>query len=180
MKTLFVVCLIISFAGCISRPRENTRKDLREDQVEVQQQESDLKPQRDFVGDVVRIPFSNESGVLHVQANLNGSPLKFIFDSGASDVTISVTEASYLLKNDYLGKDDFTGQQNYMDANGDVNVGVTFLISEMKIGSALLKNVKASVVNSRTASNLLGQSALERFGKVSMDYVSNEIILEPK
>jgi len=50
----------------------------------------------------------------------------------------------------------------------------------MKFGSAILKNVNASIVNSRTASNLLGQSALERFGKVSIDYKMNKILLEPR
>jgi len=60
------------------------------------------------------------------------------------------------------------------------NFGVTFQIGEMKFGSAILKNVYASVVNSRTASNLLGQSALESFGKVPSDYKMNEILLEPR
>ena len=172
--------LVTSMFGCISRPREDVRGQNKREIVKDQLSGSTIQRPQDRISETIRIPFIHENGVLHVQASINGSPIKFVFDSGASDVTISVTEVSYLLKNDFLRKEDFTGQQNYVDANGDVNVGVTFNVSEMRLGPALLNDVNASVVNSHTASNLLGQSALERFGKVSIDYASNEIVLEPK
>ena len=177
MKSQLIFTIFLVLGGCISRPRDNQREFVREGRENSFEKDGGSNDQ---ISNQIRIPFINQNGVLYVQANVNGSPIKFVFDSGASDVTISVTEASYLLKNDYLNKSDFTGQQNYVDANGDVNVGVTFRINEMKLGSALLKNVNASVVNSRTASNLLGQSTLERFGKVSIDYKMNKILLEPR
>ena len=180
MRFLLALLLIQSLFGCVSRPRESQNRNRREENPEVKNNDLEAPRRNDNIDGAIQIPFTSLNGVLHIQAYINGSPIKFIFDSGASDVTISVTEASHLLKNDFLSREDFTGEQNYVDANGDVNVGVTFRIREMKMGSSLLRDVNASVVNSRTASNLLGQSALERFGRVSIDYQRQVIVLEPR
>ena len=42
------------------------------------------------------------SGVYEVACTINNLPLKFIFDTGASSVSISSVEASFMLKNGYL------------------------------------------------------------------------------
>lgn len=177
MRIFIWLHLFLSVYGCISRPRERTYNQRGRPDLNEQSQRSGSGNSSNRIRGNIRIPFSHENGVLHIRASINGSPIKFVFDSGASDVTISATEASHLLKNGFLNKDDFTGQQNYVDANGDVNVGVTFNIAELTLGEVKLSNVQASVVNSQTASNLLGQSALSRFGKVSIDYNTNEILL---
>jgi aspartyl protease family protein len=177
MKKLIWLFLFLSVYGCISKPRERTYNQNGRSDLNERSQRSESRNSSNRIRKLIEIPFFHENGVLHIRASINGSPIKFVFDSGASDVTISVTEASHLLKNGFLGKDDFTGKQNYVDANGDVNVGVTFNIAELTLGEVKLNSVQASVVNSKTASNLLGQSALARFGKVSIDYNNNEIIL---
>lgn len=50
-------------------------------------------------------------------------PLKFIFDTGASDVTISLTEALFMLKNGYLKETDFKVSVYYSIANGEIAEG---------------------------------------------------------
>ena len=47
------------------------------------------------------VEMSKEGGVYTVPCKVNGLPLKFIFDTGASDVSISLTEAIFMLKNGY-------------------------------------------------------------------------------
>jgi aspartyl protease family protein len=179
---MFIVYLflLVGLVSCISEPRSKHVNGRSSSESERNEGRSVRKHGRDLIGGAVRIPFFQDNGVLSVNASINGSPIKFIFDSGASDVTISLIEANHLFKNGILTKEDFTVSKNYIDANGDVNEGAGFMIDELKFGSALLRNIEASVVNSNSAPNLLGQSALERFGKVSIDYTERVIIVEPK
>ena len=45
------------------------------------------------------VPFTKESGVCKVKFDINGLPLHFVFDTGVSDVTISMVEATFMMKN---------------------------------------------------------------------------------
>lgn len=119
------------------------------------------------------VPFTKESGVCKVKCNVNGLPLHFIFDTGASDVTISMVEATFMMKNGYLSGSDVVGSQRYMDANGDVSVGTIINIKNVNFGGMELTNVRASVVRNQKAPLLLGQSVLGRLGKIEIDNSKN-------
>ena len=56
-----------------------------------------------------KIQMIKEGGVYSVPCKINGLPLKFVFDTGASDVSISLTEASFMLKNGFISKEDIGG-----------------------------------------------------------------------
>lgn len=118
---------------------------------------------------VNEIPFIKENGVYKVKCKINGLPLHFVFDTGASDVTISLVEATFMMKNDYLSGKDVVGSQRYMDANGDVNVGTVINLKEVIFGEQCLTNVRASVVRNQKAPLLLGQSVLGRLGRIEID-----------
>ena len=117
----------------------------------------------------VEIPFTKDGGVCKVKCNINGLPLHFIFDTGASDVSISSVEATFMLKNDYLKPSDITGRQNYMNANGDITEGTVINLKKVNFGGMELTNVKASVVRNQSAPLLLGQSVLSKLGKIEID-----------
>ena len=124
---------------------------------------------------ISEIPFTKESGVCKVKCKINGLPLHFVFDTGASDVTLSMVEATFMMKNDYLSGNDVVGSQRYMDANGDVTVGTVINLKEVTFGEHSLKNVRASVVRNQKAPLLLGQSVLGRLGKIEIDNSKNVI-----
>ena len=71
----------------------------------------------------VNIKMTKENGVYYVPCKINGLPLKFVFDTGASDVSISLTEAVFMLKNGYLDIDDIGESVALSIANGDVIEG---------------------------------------------------------
>ena len=123
------------------------------------------------------IPFTKENGVYKVKCNVNGLPLHFVFDTGASDVTISMVEATFMMKNGYLNGNDVVGSQRYMDANGDVSVGTIINLKDVNFGGQNLTNVRASVVRNQKAPLLLGQSVLGRLGKIEIDNAKNVIKL---
>ncbi len=124
---------------------------------------------------VVEVPFTKEGGVLKVKCTVNGLPLHFVFDTGASDLTMSTVEATFMLKNDYLGSADIVGRQNYMTANGDISEGTVVRLRNVRFAGLSLDNVSASIVSSQQAPLLLGQSVLNKLGKVEIDYAKRVI-----
>ncbi|MBQ7812073.1 MAG: TIGR02281 family clan AA aspartic protease [Bacteroidales bacterium] len=117
-------------------------------------------------------------GTYEVACSVNGLPLKMIFDTGASDVTISSVEASFMLKNGYLTDNDVKGKTRYMTASGDIHEGTVLKLKEVKLGDAVLKNIEASVVHSQKAPLLLGQSVLEKFGTITIDNVNSKLLIK--
>lgn len=118
---------------------------------------------------VSEVPFMKEGGVYKVKCEINKLPLHFIFDTGASDVSISNVEAAFMLKNNYLVANDFVGTQNYMNANGEISEGTVINLRSVDFAGLSLTNIKASVVKNQKAPLLLGQSVLGKLGKIEID-----------
>jgi clan AA aspartic protease (TIGR02281 family) len=136
---------------------------------EVEQESSD-EAIIEYTEKVVEVPFTRQGGVTQVKCTVNDLPLHFIFDTGAADVSISRVEATFMLKNEYLLPSDIVGKARYIDANGDISVGTVINIRKITFGGLELENVRASVVESDSAPLLLGQSVLNRLGKIEIDY----------
>lgn len=117
-------------------------------------------------------------GTFEIPCEINGLPLQMVFDTGASDVTISSVEANFMLKNEYLSEKDIKGKRYYQIASGQLSEGTVITLREVKIGDAVLKNVDASVVKSQKAPLLLGQSAMEKFGAITIDNTSNKLFIK--
>lgn len=125
-----------------------------------------------------KITMSKEGGVYTVPCKVNGLPLKFIFDTGASDVSISLTEALFMLKNGYLKKEDIGESVYYSIANGDVAKGTKLNIKEIEFAGLKLSNIEASIIHETTAPLLLGQSAISKLGRIQLD--GNELTILTK
>ena len=117
----------------------------------------------------VVIMMNKEGGIYTVPCKVNGLPLQFIFDTGASDVSISLTEAIFMLKNGYLDKEDIGEDIYFSIANGDVSKGTKINIKEVEFGGLKLYNISASIVHETSAPLLLGQSIIEKLGKIQID-----------
>ena len=115
------------------------------------------------------IQMEKVGGVFEVPCKVNGLTLKFIFDTGAGDVTISLTEALYMVKNGYLKEKDILGTETYQTADGSISEGTLINIRLIEFANYKLYNVKASVVHSLNAPLLLGQTALAQLGKFQFD-----------
>ena len=116
-------------------------------------------------------------GVYMMPCKVNDLRLRFIFDTGASDVSISLTEAMFMLKNGYLSENDFKGKEYYRIANGEIAEGTEIILRKVTIGDLELSNVKASVIHEMDAPLLLGQSALSKLGKIEFDYSNNTLTI---
>lgn len=115
------------------------------------------------------VPFTKENGICNVKCKINDLPLYFVFDTGASTVSLSMVEATFMMKNGYLDKKDVVGSQYFQDANGNVSEGTIINIRQVDFGGLKLENVRASVVRNQKAPLLLGQTVLGRLGKIEID-----------
>lgn len=112
-----------------------------------------------------------------ISCKVNGLPLDFIFDTGASSVTLSRKQAIFMLKNGYLSKNDILGSSSYQTASGDIALGTVIKLKKIEINGLVLKDVEASIINSDSAPLLLGQSALSRLGKIQIDYKNSTLTI---
>ena len=170
-KALLLIVAVMTIVSCQFRPRGGGERQRKKHDTE-----RTSRPRRN--GKPMKIKMERENGVLVVPVKVNGVQMSFIFDTGASDITISQTEAQFLAKQGLLTEKDIIGTQQYQIADGSMSEGTIILLREVKIGDRTINDVKASVIKSQNAPLLLGQTALSQFGKVSLDYKNGYIIFE--
>ncbi len=127
---------------------------------------------------VNKLDMEVENGVRYVWIEVNGIRLRFIFDTGASNICISPIEASVLYRQGTLKKEDILSTQYFQDATGRISEGTKINLRLIKIGNIELENVEATVIDNVNAPLLLGQTVLERFGSIEIDNDNNVIILK--
>lgn len=116
-----------------------------------------------------KIKMTLEGGVFTMPCEVNGLKMRFIFDTGASAVCISMTEALFMVKNGYLEEDDFIGVAQTRIANGDIDENMVINLKSIKIGHLTIKNVQAFISNTINAPLLLGQTVIRQLGSWTID-----------
>lgn len=118
------------------------------------------------------------NGVYKIPCKVNGIPMNFIFDTGASEVSISLTEAMFLVKQGLLTDNDIKEDVKYKLANGKIEEGTKIMLKQIEIKGLILENIEASVVHNLDAPLLLGLNAISKLGKVVLE--DNKLIIYPK
>ena len=117
----------------------------------------------------VKVTMEKHGNVYYVPGKVNGLSMKFIFDTGASNVCLSLTEAIFMLKNGYIKESDI-GEKGYSQiANGDVVENTKVILRNIEIGGITIKDVAVVISNSLDAPLLLGQSAIQKLGPIQLD-----------
>lgn len=172
---LFICWLTISFYSCKRPNRERSDRTYAIPKTQKNDVETYSTRQRTSSTEIEMV---HEGGVYKIPIEINGVSMNFIFDTGASIISISETEALYLIKQGKILEEDILGSVYYQDATGKISEGTQINLKSVRIGNNEVYNVKASVVHNLQAPLLLGQSALSRFGKVTIDYKKNTISFE--
>jgi len=175
LRIIIYIILSLVLSGCNGCSKSAQK--FRDNQENGTSSKRERKTRMKSKGKTV-IKMEKRNGVYYVPVELNGTKMDFIFDTGAGIISISETEATFLMKQGTLTKDDIKGTSKFSDANGDISEGTIINLKTVKIGDITLKNIEASVVHNEVAPLLLGQSAFEEFGKISIDYKKGEITLE--
>lgn len=173
---LYIFLTTFLITGC-KRPGEgNTNIQGPTITTPVPESDRDRPPRRVPGPNIVNM--TPMGGVYEIPVKINGSSMDFIFDTGASSISISELEALMLLKQGRLKEEDILGTMQFKDATGRISEGTTINLRSVVIGNREIRNVEASVVHNMEAPLLLGQSALGQFGKVTIDYKKNQLSFE--
>ncbi len=162
---LTVCCLITSCRHRHYRDQETEDKET----VSSRTDNDDYKETR-RIRRGTKVRMESNGGVYFVPITVNGLDLKFIFDTGASSICISSAEATVMVRQGQITREDILGQEQFQDATGGVSVGTIINLKTVEIGGIVLHDVEATVVDNIEAPLLLGQTALAKFGKISIDY----------
>ncbi|WP_411838990.1 TIGR02281 family clan AA aspartic protease [Paracoccus sp. ME4] len=122
-------------------------------------------PRQQVLEDGARIEIPlGRGGHFHLEALLNGTPVDFMVDTGATSVALSRDDAQAIGLD--LDRLNFSGVA--VTANGRVATAPV-TIGEFVIGDAVDRDVRAVVIDSDLPDSLLGMSYLRRFARVSFE-----------
>ncbi|WP_207679548.1 retropepsin-like aspartic protease family protein [Desulfonema magnum] len=97
------------------------------------------------------------NGHFYIRAFVNGIPVRFLADTGASDIVITRKAARRLGFN----TDELTFDRIYQTANG-MGRGASVRLRDMKVGELRLTNIRASVNEAPMNTSLLGMRFFNR------------------
>ena len=108
------------------------------------------------------VRMTKDGGVYHLPVKINDViELKFVVDTGASDVFIPADVAMTLIRAEAITDSDFRGKGAYQMADGSLSHNEKINLRSLKIGSQTIYNVEASIASAK-GMLLLGQSALSK------------------
>lgn len=123
------------------------------------------------------VPIEALDGAYVVPVLVNGVlPLKFIVDSGSTDVSIPAEVAWTLKKLGAMTGADFLGSKTYMLADGSKVSSEIYRLASLKIGGLVMQDVTVRI-SPEKSSLLLGQSFLRRLKSWSVDNAKQVMIL---
>ncbi|MEQ9693892.1 TIGR02281 family clan AA aspartic protease [Shimia sp. SDUM112013] len=110
-------------------------------------------------------------GHYHMTVEINGAPIRFIVDTGATQIVLNKADARR------IGMDPETLPYfgRAMTANGEVRTAPVRL-DEMRVGDIVDRNVPAQVNEGELGKSLLGMTYLQKFRQVTI--VDNTLILQ--
>ena len=161
-----------------------TELGIRQSSTEINNAPSAVMPpkqppseQADVTSGATIVPMVAESGTFVVPVRINDQiTLKFVIDSGASDVSVPADVVMTLLRTGTITDADFLGTQKYRMADGSSVPSQQFVIRSLKVGDRTLNDVTGSIAPVE-GGLLLGQSFLRRFKSWSIDNQREALIL---
>ena len=115
---------------------------------------------------------ASEDGHFHIEAIIDGTPMRFLIDTGASDIVLSPQDARR------AGFDTamLDYRHPYATANG-MGSGAWITLGTLEIGSIALRKIPASVNKAWMDESLLGMSFLRRLSGFRVE--GSKLILIP-
>lgn len=116
----------------------------------------------------------NKSQGNHFYANvkINGQNIRFMIDTGASDMSLTLSDARKL----GINPKNLLFNKPYQTANGII-YGANITLDNIEFGPLNIRNFRASVNRSNMGTSLLGMSFLKKFSRY--EFYQDKLILTP-
>lgn len=122
------------------------------------------------------IILTKQNGVYTIPCSINGVKRSLVFDTGASTVTISMQLAQLLYQSGKLKDSDIKGFGKSQTASGHIVDHMELTIRDIEIDGLHIKNVDAVIIKGLNIPLLLGMSAIQKLGKVTLQ--DNKLIID--
>lgn len=122
------------------------------------------------------ILLTQQDGVYMIPCSINGIKRSLVFDTGASTVTISMQLADLLYRSGKLSDSDIKGWGRSQTASGHIVDNTRVVLRDVEISGLHLKNVDAVIIKGQNVPLLLGLSAIQKLGKVTLQ--GNRLIID--
>ena len=133
----------------------------------------DIAPRQAVLADGARIEVPRgPSGHYHLTLELNGTPVTFLVDTGATDVVLTMDDARRI----GLAPENLAFLGTARTANGPVRTAFT-TIDQVALGPVTFNKVRVAVNEGEMDDSLLGMSFLNRFER--LEITSDGLALEP-
>ena len=133
----------------------------------------DIAPRQSVLEDGAGITVPRaDDGHFHLTLELNGVPVEFLVDTGATDIVLTRRDATRV----GLDPDDLMFIGRARTANGTVETAYT-TVDTVALGPFRFDGVGVAVNGGEMQGSLLGMSFLSRFGR--LEIADNRLLLEP-
>lgn len=130
----------------------------------------DVAPRQSYVEGRVEVP-RGPGGHYDLTLGINGEPVRFVVDTGATDVVLSRRDAERV----GVDLDDLIYTGEAWTANGVVRVA-NVALDEVRLGEIVDRDLRAAVTDGDLDASLLGMRYLERFERVTIE--GGRLVLE--
>lgn len=127
-------------------------------------------PAQSQAGALVEVPRAAD-GHYHLMLELDGTPVRFLVDTGASQMVLTREDAARA----GIDPDELIYTGRALTANGEVRIAPA-RVGEVRLGGIVDRDVRVSVNDGEMPGSLLGMSYLDRFGRISIE--DGHLILE--
>jgi aspartyl protease family protein len=121
---------------------------------------SEINPSKAVVSNNQLIIRLADDGHFYLDTNINDHPVRFMVDTGSSDVVLNLSDAKRI----GIDTNKLIFNKNYQTANGQA-FGASLKIREVMVSGVKFKDVNVSVNSANMGVSLLGMSFLKRFTK---------------
>ena len=117
----------------------------------------------------ITILMNKRDGIYYLPCKINGLKADFVFDTGAGAISLSSYFARCLIEQGLMSELDIKGRIQTRVADGRTSDALVANIKDVEIGGLHLYNVAAIIKEQQNAPLLLGQTAIEKLGKITID-----------
>jgi len=113
---------------------------------------------------------SSQDGHFYMNVKINGAPVRFMIDTGASDIVINSNDARKI----GINFKKLVFDKRYQTANG-LAFGAIVSLDKLEVGNVEFNNIPASVNQSDMGTSLLGMNFLRKFRRY--EFYQDQLIL---
>jgi len=110
-----------------------------------------------------RTIYRADDGLFYLTANVNGVPVRFLVDTGASVMVLRSADA------EAIGAPAQTATRTRIDGVGGSSAMAWTHVKRISVGGRQIHDVRAAVARRGLSVSLLGQNLLSRLGKVKIE-----------